>query len=131
MQIPKQKTVALNKAVFKTRTITAVIFAVVMLAGLFINGYSFTLLFVIIGAGCLYEFTKIMRLIKPGKHLKFLPLAVPYIIVPILLMLGLGGVFKTDPPAAPAAPVAKVRVTVPVVKTILPPQSNSENAYMA
>lgn len=87
---------ALNKEVFKTRTITAIIFVVVMLAGLFINGYSFTALFMIIGAGCLYEFTKIMRLIKPGKHLKYLPIAVPYIIVPIFLMLGLGGVFKND-----------------------------------
>ncbi len=72
------------------------VFVAVMLAGLLINGYLFTILFVVIGVGCLYEFTKIMRLIKPTKHLRFLPLAVPYIIVPIFLMLGLGEVFMND-----------------------------------
>ena len=96
MHITKLKTVALNKAVFKTRTITAVVFAVVMLMGLFINGYTFTALFLIVMIGCLYEFAKLMKLIKPGNDFKYLPLAVPYIIVPILLMLDLGGIFKND-----------------------------------
>jgi phosphatidate cytidylyltransferase len=82
--------VALNKEVFKTRALTAVVFAVVMLGGLFINGYTFLALFSIIMIGCLYEFAKIIKIIKPTGYRIYLSLALPYIIVPIIMLIGLG-----------------------------------------
>ena len=81
---------ALNKAVFKTRALTAVVFVLVMLAGLFINFYTFIALFLIIMEGCLYEFRKIIKLIKPTKYFGLLALSMPYIIIPILMMIDLG-----------------------------------------
>ena len=81
---------ALNKAVFKTRALTAVVFVLVMLAGLFINFYTFIALFLIIMGGCLYEFRKIIKLIKPTKYFGLLALSMPYIIIPILMMIDLG-----------------------------------------
>ena len=81
---------ALNKAVFKTRALTAFVFVLVMLAGLFINFYTFLCLFLIIMGGCLYEFRKIIKLIKPTKYFGLLALSMPYIIIPILMMIELG-----------------------------------------
>lgn len=54
---------ALNIQTFKTRALTAVIFVVVMLAGLFINQWSFFLLFSIIHFGCWFEYQKLVGLI--------------------------------------------------------------------
>jgi phosphatidate cytidylyltransferase len=82
--------VALNKEVFKIRALTAVVFVLVMLAGLFINFYTFIALFLIIMGGCLYEFRKIIKLIKPTKYFGLLALSMPYIIIPILMMIDLG-----------------------------------------
>ncbi len=81
---------ALNKAVFKTRALTAIVFVLVMLAGLFINFYAFLCLFLIIMGGCLYEFRKIIKLIKPSKYFGLLAFSMPYIIIPILMMIELG-----------------------------------------
>lgn len=81
---------ALNKAVFKTRALTAIIFVVVMLAGIFINFYTFVALFLLIMGGCLYEFRKIVKLIKPTNNIGLLALSMPYIIIPILMMIELG-----------------------------------------
>lgn len=81
---------ALNKAVFKTRALTAVVFVLVMLGGLFINFYTFLSLFLLIMGGCLYEFRKIIKLIKPTKYFGLLALSMPYIIIPILMMVELG-----------------------------------------
>ena len=39
------------------RALTAVVFAIVMLVGLFWNDLSFEILFSVIGLGCLWEFT--------------------------------------------------------------------------
>ena len=50
---------ALNKEVFKTRALTAVIFAVVMLGGLLWNRASFFLLVSVIHFGCWFEYLKI------------------------------------------------------------------------
>jgi phosphatidate cytidylyltransferase len=55
---------ALNKAVFKTRALTALIFVAVMLAGLFINFGSFLLLVTIIHFGCWWEYLKIVETIN-------------------------------------------------------------------
>jgi phosphatidate cytidylyltransferase len=51
--------VALNKEVFKTRALTAVVFAVVMLVGLLWNKWSFLLLVSVIHLGCWFEYLKI------------------------------------------------------------------------
>ena len=40
--------------------------------------------------GCLYEFRKIIKLIKPTKYFGLLALSMPYIIIPILMMIDLG-----------------------------------------
>lgn len=59
---------ALNVAVFKTRTISAIVFAIVMIAGLMLNEWSFFILFTIIQLGCLNEYIKLMGLIYPAYH---------------------------------------------------------------
>lgn len=57
---------AFNIQVFKTRALTAVIFAAVMLVGLFWNQWSFFILFSVIHFGCWIEYQKLMGLIDPG-----------------------------------------------------------------
>lgn len=52
---------ALNKEVFRTRALTAVIFAAVMLAGLLINEACFIALFLAIFFGCWTEYLKIIE----------------------------------------------------------------------
>lgn len=87
----KTKTcLALNKKTFKTRTLTAILFAAVMLAGLLFRVETFFLLFLMIMAGCLYEFIRILKKIWPHRYGYFIPLALLYIVLPVLLMLSLG-----------------------------------------
>ncbi|MEQ1553396.1 MAG: phosphatidate cytidylyltransferase [Ferruginibacter sp.] len=81
---------SLNKEVFKTRALTALVFVLVMLFGIFINGYTFALLFSIIMFGCLFEFAKIIKIIKPKGYRAFLIFALPYIIVPLIMFISLG-----------------------------------------
>ncbi len=50
---------AFNQQTFKTRTITAIVFAIVMLLGIFWNQWSFLVLFSIIHAGCWWEYLKL------------------------------------------------------------------------
>ena len=57
---------AFNWQTFKTRTITAIIFAAVMLVGLLWNHWSFFILFSIIHFGCWIEYQKLVALIDPG-----------------------------------------------------------------
>jgi len=52
---------ALNKQVFKTRALSAVMFAAIMLAGLFWNAWSFFILFSVIHFGCWLEFLRLME----------------------------------------------------------------------
>jgi len=54
---------ALNPSVFKTRSLTAVVFVAVMLTGLLWNPWSFFLLFTVIHFGCWIEYRKIVVLI--------------------------------------------------------------------
>lgn len=61
-----------------------------MLAGLFINAFSFIALFIFIMAGCLYEFVKILKKINGNKFIYYLPLALIYIVMPLLMMIDLG-----------------------------------------
>lgn len=69
---------------------TALIFVIIMLAGLFINAWTFIALFLLIMTGCVYEFIKIIRLISPAGYYYYLPLALVYIIMPLLMMIDLG-----------------------------------------
>lgn len=48
---------ALNKAVFRTRALSAVVFVAIMLLGLLVNHWTFFLLFTIIHFGCWREYT--------------------------------------------------------------------------
>ncbi len=56
---------AFNLQTFKTRTLTAIVFVVVMSLGLFINYTAYFLLFTLIHIGCWYEYQKLMALIHP------------------------------------------------------------------
>jgi phosphatidate cytidylyltransferase len=54
---------AFNLQTFKTRALTAVIFVLVMLAGLLWNRWSFLALFTVIHFGCWFEYQKLVGLI--------------------------------------------------------------------
>lgn len=56
---------AFNLQTFKTRALTAVIFVVIMLAGLLGNYWSFFVLFSVIHFGCWLEYQKLVGLIDP------------------------------------------------------------------
>jgi len=56
---------ALNPVVFKVRALTALVFILVMVCGLFINQWSFFLLFTFIHFGCWFEFQKLIGIIDP------------------------------------------------------------------
>src|SRR6478735_2896426 len=56
---------ALNVKTLKTRSLTAVVFVVVMLTGLLWNHWSFFILFSIIHFGCWTEYQKLVGLIDP------------------------------------------------------------------
>src|SRR3954465_10940304 len=61
-----------NLQTFKTRALTAIVFVIVMLAGLFINFYSFLILFSIIHFGCWLEYQKLIGIIDPNyKNISF------------------------------------------------------------
>lgn len=52
---------ALDKKTFQTRTITAIVFAAVMLLGLFTNLFVFSLLFAIVQIGCWIEYLSLIE----------------------------------------------------------------------
>jgi phosphatidate cytidylyltransferase len=78
---------ALNKEVFKTRALTALVFVAVMLAGLLWNFWSFLILFTVIHFGCWYEFIKLMKKIYGEKFLSYCILGLFYITMPILALM--------------------------------------------
>jgi phosphatidate cytidylyltransferase len=81
---------AFNLQTFKTRALTAIVFAVVMLGGLFFNPYAFMVLFTIIAVGCIKEFAKIIKMIDYDKRIIGLPLGFIYILIPIFSIVLLG-----------------------------------------
>ena len=81
---------ALNIQNLKTRTLTAILFAAVMLMGLLINEVLFNILITIIMIGCVAEFIKITRLITHKKWTLYLLLALPYIVLPFYYFYLLG-----------------------------------------
>ncbi len=56
---------AFNLQTFKTRSLTAVVFVVVMLSGLLFNYYSFLILFSLVHFGCWFEYQKLVGVIDP------------------------------------------------------------------
>lgn len=61
---------AMNWRVFKTRTLTAVVFAVVMLAGLLWNRWAFFALFSLVHFGCWYEYVQLLNaILKPPRKI--------------------------------------------------------------
>ena len=98
---------ALDIKTFQTRTLTAIVFVVVMLAGMLWNEMGFIGLFTVIMIGCLYEFSQLAKKINSKKYLYFIPLAFVYIILPINMMIQLAtnGFFKPAvfSPVFPAA----------------------------
>ena len=81
---------SLHLQTFKTRTITAVLFAAVMLVGLFWNLWSFVILFTIIHFGSWYEFVKLSRKINKSRFLLNSFYGLIYITLPVLAMFDLG-----------------------------------------
>ncbi|MEO6489199.1 MAG: phosphatidate cytidylyltransferase [Ferruginibacter sp.] len=92
---------ALNIHIFKTRALTALIFVIIMLAGLFINVWGFIALCIIIMLGCFFEFIKITRKISDHKSFYYLPLGFFYIMMPMAMMVNLGityEIYTNGPP---------------------------------
>jgi phosphatidate cytidylyltransferase len=74
---------AFNWKSFKTRTLTAAIFVVVMLAGVLINRWTFFILFSVIHFGCWWEYLKLVEKIYKTQIdvvVKYVLLIVGYII---------------------------------------------------
>ncbi len=81
---------ALDLKTFRTRTLTAIVFAAVMLGGLLINEFLFRILFAGIMVGCFFEFVRITRKITGKKYSPYLAIGIPYIILPLSRMIYIG-----------------------------------------
>lgn len=81
---------ALNIQTFKTRALTAIAFAAVMLAGLLINGYIYTVLFLVILTGSVFEFVKLHKRLPEKAFAWLLPAGLLYVTLPFILMIDLG-----------------------------------------
>jgi phosphatidate cytidylyltransferase len=80
---------AFNVQTFKTRALSALLFAVIMLAGLLWSFWTFTLLFIIIHFGCWYEFIKLMNKIGKQNFLLRCCWGLIYITLPVILLIDL------------------------------------------
>lgn len=78
---------AFDSKTFKTRTLTAIIFAIIMLIGLLWNLWSFIILFTLIHFGCWFEFVKLLKEIDPVNYKLKSLLGLVYITLPIALMI--------------------------------------------
>ena len=78
---------AMNIQAFKTRSLTAVVFVVVMLTGLFGGLWPFIALFTLIHFGCWFEFVKLVRMISGKKYIYYVQLGLLYISMPVVMML--------------------------------------------
>lgn len=72
---------------FRTRTLTAIVFVITMLAGLLWNEWSFIILFTIIHFGCWYEFINLLKKTDPENYKLKSILGLFYITLPIVLMI--------------------------------------------
>ncbi len=78
---------AFDTKTFQTRTLTAIIFAVLMLAGLLWNKWSFIILFSVIHFGCWFEFVNLLKKFDPINYKAKSLLGLLYITLPIVLMI--------------------------------------------
>jgi phosphatidate cytidylyltransferase len=81
---------ALNLQTFKTRTLTAIVFVIVMLGGLFYSRTLFIVLFTFIHVGCLYEYINLINRIFRQKKWLYYFLAILYISLPVTCLVHLG-----------------------------------------
>lgn len=80
---------AFNLQAFKTRALTAIVFVIVMLAGLLWHPVAFLVLFIVIHVGCWVEFIKLLKKITRENWVKYVPLGFLYITLPTILMIDL------------------------------------------
>jgi phosphatidate cytidylyltransferase len=78
---------AFDTKTFKTRTLTAIVFAMAMLVGLLWNKWSFIILFTLIHFGCWYEFIKLLKKIDPVNYKLKNLLGLFYITLPVILII--------------------------------------------
>lgn len=78
---------AFDRKTFRTRTLTAIVFSVIMLVGLLWNKWSFIVLFTLIHFGCWYEFIFLVKKIDPENYKAKSSLGLLYITLPLFLML--------------------------------------------
>lgn len=76
-----------DRKTFRTRTITAIVFSIIMLAGLLWNKWSFIILFTIIHFGCWSEFIALVKKIDPMNYKAKSFLGLLYITLPVFLMI--------------------------------------------
>ena len=81
---------AFNIQTFKTRALTAIVFATVMLGGLFFNPYAYMALFTIIAVGCSMEMAKIIKMIDYDRRIIYIPFVFIYNLIPVYLIVLLG-----------------------------------------
>lgn len=88
---------ALDKKIFQTRALTAIVFAAVMLVGLFTNAWTFLALCYIIMIGCLIEYIRLVIKIGSPASWWLLILGPIYILFPLLSLIDMGtsGTFLT------------------------------------
>src|SRR5436305_933237 len=78
---------AFDSKTFRTRSLTAFFFVIIMLIGLLWSRWSFVILFTVIHFGCWYEFVKLVKKINPFSY-KLLSLSgLVYITLPVILLL--------------------------------------------
>jgi phosphatidate cytidylyltransferase len=82
---------AFNVKTFRTRAITAIVFAAVMLIGLLWNHWSFFLLFSIIHFGCWWEYLRLVEKIYSTRFHLYVKLGM--MVAGFGLMLGFAGAF--------------------------------------
>jgi phosphatidate cytidylyltransferase len=80
---------ALHVQTFKTRALTAGVFAAIMLLGLLWNAWVFIILFFVIHFGCWEEYIKLMRKVSALHFNRNVILGFFYISLPILLLIDL------------------------------------------
>ncbi len=78
---------AFDTQTFRTRTLTAIVFAIVMLIGLLWNKWSFIVLFTLIHFGCWYEFIALIKKIDPVNYKLKSILGLFYITLPVVLII--------------------------------------------
>ncbi len=78
---------AFDTKTFKTRALSAIIYAAAMLVGLLWTQWSFIILFVIIHFGCWYEFVRLQKKIDSLNYKVKSLLGLLYITLPIILMI--------------------------------------------